>query len=207
MKKILCALLLLYLEICVATPAQVMIIRHAEKNTITYAETGPGIERAQALGSYFTQINDPKSPGFVGKAGLTNITLFAYGPPFALYAARPVHLGGNFNTRCIQTIIPTALKLKLPIHSPYGPGQEHKLAQSILNNPQYNGKNILICWHYGVIPTLIEAFGYKCRYDVFTYPDDRFDFVWVMTFPIPNPVPKLDPILQKLLYGDLNTFP
>ncbi len=206
MKKILCALLLLYLEICFATPAQVIIIRHGEKNTNTSELTGPGVERAQALGSYFTQINDPNSPGFVGKAGLTNVTLFAYGLPFALYAVRPVHLSDDFNTRCIQTIAPMALMLKLPINSSYGTGQERELAQSILNNPQYNGKNILICWHHSVIPTLIKAFGYKCRYNVDAYPA-RFDFVWVLTFPIPNPVPTLDPILQKLLYGDLNTFP
>lgn len=206
MKKILHMLLFFYPALCFSVPAQVMIIRHAEKDTVTYKLTGPGVERAQALGSYFTQINDPSSPGFIGSAGLTNITLFNYGAPHALFAARPVKLGGDYNTRCIQTIIPTALKLKKPIHTPYGPGQEKELAQLILNNKEYNGKNILICWHYGVIPTLIEAFGYKCIYDVITYPDNHFDFVWVMTFPVPTPAPTISPVLQTLVYGDLSAI-
>jgi hypothetical protein len=206
MKNSIFALLLFSIEICYAMPGQVMIIRHAERRTTTYELTGTGIERAQALGSYFTQINDSNSSGWQGQAGLTNVTLFDYGPPCALYAARPVHLGGDFNTRCIQTLTPTALMLNLPLHTSFGPGQEQELAQSILNNPEYDGKNILICWHEGLIPILIAAFGYICPYTPETYPN-VFDFVWVMTFPAPLPAEQLTPVYQELLYGDSPTPP
>jgi hypothetical protein len=39
-----------------------------------------------------------------------------------------------------------------------------------------------------------------------SYPN-RFDFVWVMTFPAPNPPVVVNPILQELLFGDPTTFP
>lgn len=205
MKILLVFLSILYLGVAHALPGQVIIIRHGEKNTVTAELTGAGIERVEALSSYLTQPNN--GPGFVGNAGLSNVVLFNFGQPFALYAARPVHHSDDFTVRCIQTLIPTALKLKLPIHSPYGPGQEHQLVQSIFNNPLYDGKNIVICWHHTFIAALIRAFGYQPPAGILpTYPN-RYDLVWVMTFPAPNPSVVLNPILQKLLFDDPTTFP
>lgn len=205
MKQILLLLALLYLGRADALPAQVIIIRHGEKNTITGELTGAGIERVEALSSYLTQPNN--GPGFVGSAGLTNVVLFNYGLPFALFAARPVQRSDDFTVRCIQTLVPTALKLQLPIHSPYGPGQEDQLVQTIFNEPLFNGKNIVICWHHTFIAALITAFGYTPPAGIVpTYPN-RFDLVWVMTFPAPIPPTVLNPILQELLFDDPTTFP
>jgi len=205
-KTILVFLLMLYVEVVHALPAQVIIIRHGEKNTITRELTGAGIERAEALSSYLTEPND--GPGFVGSAGLTNVTLFDFGVPFALYASRPVQESDDFTVRCIQTLVPTALRLGLPLHSPYGPGQEHELAQSILNAPSYDGKNIVICWHHTFIAALITAFGYLPPAGIVpVYPNNRFDLVWVMTFPAPTPPVVINPILQELLFDDPTTFP
>jgi hypothetical protein len=205
MKKILSLLATLYLGMVSAQPAQVIIIRHGEKNTVTGELTGAGIERVEALSSYLTESNS--GPGFVGSAGLTNVVLFDFGLPFALYASRPVHASDDFTVRCIQTLVPTALRLNLPIHSPYGPGQEQQLAQSILNEPLYDGKNIVICWHHTFIAKLIQAFGYLPPAGILpTYPN-RFDLVWVMTFPAPFPPLVINPILQELLFGDSTTFP
>lgn len=206
MKKILIfLLLLLYLGTGYALPGQVIIIRHGEKNTVTGELTGAGIERVEALSSYLTQPNN--GPGFVGLAGLSNVVLFNYGLPFALFASRPVHHSDDFTVRCIQTLVPTALKLNLPIHSPYGPGQEQQLAQSILNDPLFDGKNIVICWHHTFIAALIEAFGYAPPAGIVPYPNNRFDLVWPMTFPAPVPPATLNPILQELLFMDPTTFP
>ncbi len=194
-----------YLQSAYALPAQVIIVRHGEKDTITRELTGAGIERAEALSSYFTIPNG--GPGFVGSAGLTNVTLFNFGMPVALYAARPVEESDDFTVRCIQTLVPTALKLRLPIHSPYGPGQEQQLVQSIFNSKHYDGKNVLICWHHTFIAALIRAFGYTPPAGIVpTYPN-RFDLVWVLTFPGPVPPVVVNPILQELLFDDPTTFP
>jgi hypothetical protein len=204
-RKIFILWIVLYVKLVYALPAQVIIIRHGEKNTITKELTGAGIERAEALSSYLTISNS--GPGFVGSAGLTNVTLFDFGLPFALYASRPVEESDDFTVRCIQTLVPTALKLNLPIHSPFGPGQEQQLVQSIFSNRHYDGKNIVICWHHTFIAALITAFGYTPPGDISPYPNNRFDLVWVMTFPAPIPPVVINPILQELLYGDPDMFP
>ncbi|MBI2743584.1 MAG: hypothetical protein HYX48_06680 [Chlamydiales bacterium] len=205
MRTLLLLLSTLYIGAANALPAQVIIVRHGEKNTVTGELTGAGIERVEALSSYLTQPNN--GPGFVGLAGLSNVVLFNYGLPAGLFAARPVHHSDDFTVRCIQTLVPTALKLNLPIHSPYGPGQEQQLVQAIFNEPSYNGKNVVICWHHTFIAALIEAFGYTPPAGILPNYPNRFDLVWVMTFPAPVPSVVLNPILQELLFGDPTTFP
>lgn len=196
---------LFYLGTAFGLPAQVIIVRHGEKNTLTGELTSAGVERVEALSSYFTEPNN--EPGFVGTAGLTNVVLFNYGLPFALFASRPVQSSDDFTVRCIQTLVPTALKLNLPIHSLFGPGQEQQLVQLIFNEPRFNGKNILICWHHTFIGALIQAFGYLPPAGILPLYPNRFDLVWVMTFPAPNPPMVVNPILQELLFGDPTTFP
>ena len=205
MRKTLVILTLLYLKAGYALPGQVIIIRHGEKDTITRELTGAGIERAEALSSYFTISN--AGPGFVGSAGLSNVTLFNFGVPAALYAARPVEESDDFTVRCIQTLVPTAFKLSLPIHSPFGPGQEQQLVRSIFNNRHYDGKNILICWHHTFIAALIRAFGYAPPAGILPMYPNRFDLVWVLNFPAPIPPAIVNPILQELLFDDPTTFP
>lgn len=198
-------LTLFYMGAAYTLPAQVIIVRHGEKNTVTAELTSAGVERAEALSSYLTQSNN--EPGFVGKAGLTNVVLFNYGPPVALYAARPVHYSDDFTVRCIQTLVPTALKLNLPIHSPYGPGQEQQLVQTIFNESRYDGKNVVICWHHTFIAALIQAFGYLPPAGILPAYPNRFDLVWQLTFPAPTPAVVVNPILEELLFGDSTTFP
>lgn len=57
------------------------------------------------------------------------------------------------------------------------------------------------------IAALIRAFGYTPPAGIVpTYPN-RFDLVWVLTFPAPVPSMRVDPILQELLFDDPTTFP
>ncbi len=205
MKKFFLLLAMLYTGAAYTLPAQVIIVRHGEKNTVTGELTGAGIERAEALSSYLTEPNS--GPGFQGSAGLTNVVLFNYGEPAALFGSRPVHHSDDFTVRCIQTLVPTALRLNLPIHSPYGPGQEQQLVQTIFNNSRLDGKNVVICWHHTFIAALITAFGYLPPAGILPSYPNRFDLVWVLTFPAPNPAVVVNPILQELLFGDPTTFP
>lgn len=205
MKTFFFSLAMLYMATAYTLPAQVIIIRHGEKNTVTAELTGAGIERAEALSSYLTESNS--GPGFAGNAGLSNVVLFDYGPPCALFAARPVHISDDNTVRCIQTLIPTALRLQIPIHSPYGPGQENELVAAIFNDPLCDGKNVVICWHHTYIAALIEAFGYQPPAGILPSYPHRFDLVWPLTFPAPVPAVVINPILQELLFDDPTSFP
>lgn len=180
-----------------ALPAQVIIIRHGEKDPANGELLPKGQSRAGALAAYLTEL-DPAS---------TNPPLFNFGPPTALFASRPALFSDDDTVRCIQTLIPTSVKLRLPIHSPYAPLQEQELADFILNDPRYDGGNILICWHHTRIASLIEAFGYAPPPGILPSYPNRFDLVWLMTFPAPVPPAVLNPILQELMFGDSTTFP
>ncbi len=189
---------------CLAMPTQVIIIRHAERYPFTGAFAGQldpeGLRRAGALSSFFT-LSDPDT---------TNVPLLVQGPPDAIFAARSVTITGAVDTsiRCLQTISATASTLGLPIHTGFTLGQESALAQLILESPLYDQKNILICWHSGNLPTLINALGYSCPYTGDTYPLTRFDLVWFLpTFPSPSPSTEATLILQELLYSDSSTPP
>lgn len=177
-------------------PTQVVIIRHGEKNPVNGQLLPKGQERARALATYFTVL-DPTS---------TNPPLFNFGLPKALFGSRPTNVSDDQTIRCIQTLVPLSVRLKLPIHSPFGPGQETELADLILNNKRYDGKYVLICWHHTHIADLIEAFGYLPPAGIIPYPN-RYDLVWIMTFPAPEPPVVLSPVLQELLFDDPTTFP
>ncbi len=171
MQVLIFKLTLLFLWLCInftstsldAVPARVIIIRHAEK----YEDVGPypyqlnpqGLRRAGALASFFT-LADP---------GTNNVELFDNGPPTMLFAARPTNIGNNFTIRCIQTISTVAAALRLPIHSGFGYGQNEELAQFILNSPECDNQNVLICWHHPDIAPLIEALGYNFPYNPYPY--------------------------------------
>lgn len=173
-----------------AQPAQVLIIRHAEKDFEGNLDQ-IGQERAEALSIYFTSQPD----------------LQKYGSPVSIFAARPTvntfPFGTDENTgRCLQTISPTAQQLRLPIHAGYAKFQEEELARFILDYAPYRGKNILICWHADTIADLAAAFGIVPT--PAPYPDDEFDETWVITF---VPAPSLHIFHQRLLFGDRNLVP
>lgn len=166
-----------------AIPAQVMIIRHAEKDS-TGNLSERGLERAGALAPYIS----------------LSSFLLNFGTPVAIFAARP-----NLNTppfhpdegtaRCLQTVGPTAAFLKLPIHPGYAKLQESEIANFILNHSAYDGKNVLICWHHDVIQALAIALGAASAPP---FPE-VFDQIWVITY---SPIITLTIYQQSLLFGD-----
>lgn len=180
----------LYLIICSlasqlpAVPAQVMIIRHAEKEPGGNLSQ-KGLERAGALAPYFEL-----TPALV-----------IFGTPVSIFAARPTPSVSPYGIdestqRCIQTVGPTAELLTLPIHSGYAKLQENALAAFVLSDPLYDGKNVLICWHHDTISQLAQAFGIASPP---VYPGSTFDQTWVITY---NPAPMLVILPQNLLFGD-----
>jgi hypothetical protein len=160
---------------CFAQPSQVIIVRHATRNATATALTTVGQQRAAAYASYFTQTD----------------FFLKYGAPFAIFASRGAGL-------TVETMMPISELLGLPIHSAYTPFQVNEMANFILNNPAYDGKNILICWVSYSIDNLLKAFGYI---PPFPFPQDRFDLTYVLTFPVSGN-PNAPVYSQEILYGD-----
>ncbi|MBS0649378.1 MAG: hypothetical protein JSS10_09175 [Verrucomicrobia bacterium] len=201
--KILLSLLLLC-QTLLALPAQVIVVRHGEKDPVTRGLTEQGKERAVALAYFLT-----------GTDYLLN-----FGPPAAIFASRSIPVSDRLVPRTIETIMPTAQLLQLPVHIPFTGYQVHEIASLVLSSKKYDGKNILICWNHSSIHDLLHAFGYQAPFNCTAtsqmkpYPDCRFDLVFVMTFPAPPPpasipapfnpnLPFATLYFQQLLFGDL----
>lgn len=164
MKTLLFLSLSFFLSAALATPAQVILIRHAEKPL-----TGPhlnerGYQRAQALVSFFE--TDPQMTQF--------------GVPVAIYAMSP-KADGDSSVRAIETMTPLAKSLNLQLHTEYTKKKIDALAKDILSNPAYEGHMVLVCWEHNMIPLIAQALGAK------TAPSDWdgslvFDRAWVIDF-------------------------
>src|SRR5947209_13654180 len=118
-----------------AQPAQIILIRHAEKPADPEALhlSKEGRKRAKALVPFLT--NSP--------------ALTQHGLPVALFAAQPTKHGHGLRTQ--ETIAPLAKALHLKIETPFLSENYPALAKLILNNPKYEGKAVLICWMHAWI--------------------------------------------------------
>ena len=145
-------------------PAQVILIRHAEKpsdpNAVDLSKEGQ--RRAEALVPFLTQ--EP--------------SLTKYGPPVALYATERTKHGHSVRTR--ETIAPLARELRLTIQTPYPAESYRRLARSILGNPKYRGKTVLVCWVHDYIPQLAAALG--VRPEPPKWKGDVYDRVYVISY-------------------------
>ncbi len=133
--------------ICAATamaePAQVIIIRHAEKPKDPGALhlSSAGRKRAKELARFFKEDD----------------VLMRHGEPSALFATKETKNGGGQRTK--ETLEPLAKDLGIMIKTPYKSDDYLKLASHILGGKDYEGKTVIICWTHEFIPQLIGAFG------------------------------------------------
>ncbi len=95
--------------------------------------------------------------------------------------------------RPYETIRPTAKKLGLKIRTKFADKQTKKIARE-LGKKRYAGKTVVICWHHGEIPALIEELGYPSPYK--KWPPEVFDRLIVID------ADGLLNLPQKLLFGD-----
>ncbi len=166
-----------------ATPKNVILIRHAEKIPKENHLDLKGYERAEALPYYFSYnplYNNPP---------ITHV--FATGLEDADSSVRP-----------IQTCTPTANYLKLPLNIDFKHTQTKEIANELLTNPKYDNSTVLICWTHGHVGYIVMALG--CE-DPGPWPADVFDQVYRVTFDA-GQKPKFQKILQKLMFGDRITF-
>jgi hypothetical protein len=181
----LCLMMNVFAASLIAVPGQVLIIPHGEINSKGNLNQ-KGLERAGALAAYFAQTPE----------------LLNFGLPVAIFAGRPTPnvapFAENSNTeRCLRTVYQIAYFLKLPIHPGFAQGQELALAAFILNEPSYNGRNIIICWQPEAIQELASALGVLAPAP---FPVDVFNQTAIVTYGGASPSYNVVP--QLLLHDD-----
>ncbi len=89
--------------------------------------------------------------------------------------------------------------MKISIVDKFSKSQVQPLVNEILNNPDYEGKLVLICWSHGDMPQIASLFGAKKLPKA--WPGHAYDRLWILTFDEEGNVDFKD-LPQKLLYGD-----
>jgi hypothetical protein len=166
-----------------ATPAEVLVIRHAEKPAGAEGThlSARGLERAQALVQFFT--TDPR--------------MIEFGQPVAVFAGSPTKSDGS--VRPIETAQPLADKLGLQLRKEFTSADFESMTSAVLQNPMYSGKTVVIVWSRAEIPDLVGRMG------VTNYPSewtsDIYDRVWKIRFN-GNVAISFENLPQHLLSGD-----
>lgn len=193
MRKILLTLLFCAIAApAFAAPAQVILIRHAEKQLEGNQLSEKGYKRAEALVNFF----------------LTAPAVTGYGTPAAIYAAAPKNEDSSI--RSIQTVTPLARTLGLTINTGFTRGQAHKLVADIMENPKYTGRMVLVCWQHGHLTDIVRELAEYSPYGPaaqVAFPvewhDARFDRAWIIDL-YRGRVVSFKDIPQRLLPGDSN---
>src|SRR5579884_469266 len=175
-----------------ATPARIILIRHAEKPGETktqavsddaVADTGlapRGAYRAGAYAAYF----DPKRSG-----GLYPAIEHIFATKATAHSNRPV-----------LTVTPLAAALGKKIHDQFDdkPAGISGLAAELLGG-NYAGEVILVCWHHGTLPDVVKALGYPNPPKI---AETAIDLVWTLAYEGGAPSPSFTQVQQNLMYGD-----
>ena len=161
MKTIL-ALLVLSVLNGFGQPAQIILLRHAEKpgDPAAVHLSPRGVERARALVS------------LLGR----NSALASNAPIAALYATRVTKHDHSHRTG--ETLAPLAKELRLPVQTPYETERYPLLARDILGNGAYHGKTVVVCWTHHEIAGLAAALGVKPKPS--PWKDKTYDRLWII---------------------------
>ncbi len=179
---ILLALCISFVFDAAAQPAQILLIRHAEKpkDKARTELSLKGYERAAALVPFFL-----KNPAYLEN-----------GPPVAIYAQTAAHETSSI--RPIETVTPLAAELGQKVITTYHRDDYERMVKDILSNPKYEGKTILISWGHRVIGKMAHAFGATNAPSKWP---SVFDRVWRISYK-PNGTITFEDLPQKLLYKD-----
>lgn len=163
-------------------PAQIVLLRHAEKPDDPAAiHLSPrGEQRARALVT------------LLGKGS----TLTSNAPIAALYATRTTK--HDHSQRTSETLAPLAKESGLSVQLLYETKFYSLLAGDILANAAYRGKTVVVCWTHHNIADLAANLGVKPK--PARWKDRTFDRLWVIK--LGNSSAHLNDVPQHLLSGD-----
>lgn len=179
-----------------AVPQQVILLRHAEKM----------IQEKRSYGEKYAGLS---TKGFERAAALAVYLPAQFGLPDVVFATQPGYTYNAF--RPIMTCAPLSYTLHQqespkndmePIESfnlNYTDQEIGQLAKDLLNNPMYDGKNIVICWDHRKINAIAHALGVDEK-KLKQWPETVFDVTYKITFDANKA--QLKKVPQKLLYGD-----
>jgi hypothetical protein len=173
--------ILIFANCLLAEPAEVVIIRHAEKPDVGNELSLAGRERAGALLPYF----------------LGNPAVLEFGRPVAIYAQAQKHATSSL--RSIQTVEPLADALHLKINDAFESDDYKKMVAEIKRETRYDGHTVLICWEHKVIPEIAKEFATDDAPK--KWRGDAFDRTWVLTLKSGHRY-KFNDLPQKLMFGD-----
>jgi hypothetical protein len=148
-------------------PAQIILLRHAEKPPVGPELNKKGFQRAHMLPTFF----------------ISHPTLIEFGDPAVIIAAIPDRIGGSI--RSIQTVIPLANHFQLEINENFPKAAETSLVAAIFSNPKWHNRTIVICWNRQGLPLLAHLLGAKAPSN---WDKNCFDRFWVIRY-IDNHVP------------------
>ncbi len=172
--------LLLVTQPIFAMPAQIMLMRHAEKPEVGNELSSKGWQRAHALPSLF----------------LSRAEFRTYGTPAALYAMSPKNADGS--VRAIQTLLDLSYQLNMPIIKKFSRDEVKKLVNNIKDDKDLDGKMIVICWEHKVLEDIAKELGFKGL----NWPSEQFDRVWLLNFSEKGNAKSFSNVPEKLLSGD-----
>jgi hypothetical protein len=157
-----CSLVGPFTKDAAASPAQVLLIRHAEKPDQGSNLSQEGELRAQAYVQYFQ----------------TSPQVTRFGTPVAIYAMSPSD--ADSGNRPTETVAPLAQALGLPILNSFAKSDISPLAETVLSNPAYEGRMVLICWEHKMLSKIAGALGVQPEPD--KWDSSVFDQVWEIDF-------------------------
>lgn len=168
-----------------ATPAQILLLRHAEKPPRGPHLSDRGWERARALPQLFVR------PEFR-----------EFGEPAALFAMAPDRSGepsaDGASVRAIETLQYASASLGLPIHTEYTKKNYAIMMRKILAEPAYDEKLVVICWEHDALSDLAAELEIE---PVPHYPGAKFDRAWLATLHDDGGSDLVD-LPERLLPGD-----
>jgi hypothetical protein len=158
-----------------ATPSEIVIIRHGDK--------------------WVENEGDNLNPtGYLRAIKFSDYYLKKFGkPPDAIFATRMAKDGAH--ARPIQTVAPLAnhpatRAKKVSISNPFEDGYEAELAKEVMSNPAYDNKQVLICWEHSRIGHIFNGLGIP---EKILWPNDNYDNVYIIDFKKSKPtVTKLE---------------
>jgi hypothetical protein len=165
-----------------AMPAQILLLRHAEKPEAGGELSSMGWERARLLPTMFHRDEFKK-----------------FGDPVALIAMAPKDKKGS--VRPIQTLKYVSDEFHLGINSDYTDEKVDEMVKFVTDNPAYQGKFIVICWNHGSVKKIVKGFGLKKPPKM---TGEEFDRAYLMTFPAEGKG-SLENLPERLLPTDSST--
>lgn len=117
--------------------------------------------------------------------------------PDVIFAASAGDDASPHGRRPSQTVTPLSLAHGIRLDTRFAVGSERGVAAEILRQ---DGA-VLVCWEHHNVPLIVTALGIDDAATT-SWPDDRFDLIWLFQSSQPNPY-SFTAMNQALLDGDI----